>query len=326
MQYRPGLQAPGRRPQWLAAVIGFVVGIVASALVMTLTGAEDSASVALGRVIAPVVLTSAAMLFVLRRSPAWFRVLWVVAFAGLIVGVTGLGVTVRTYVQQQQAFYRELDESIAESQRAFREVDRNVDTPAPAPRPPASDEGYARANYVYRRVMWERLESARRYQRDLRASGWSQLLEPTELRAADARGRVQQRAGNARKAVDDWVRREHAIIRRFARDMAKERLPFGIREGFTRAIASGDAERRYAAIAASEKSIIDAEVRVADILLSNRWQWDARQQAFLFYTDAGLADFQRAQSDLDARIREGEARRNEMEQQVSRLRELIGKR
>ena len=310
-------------PQWILGLVGFFAGLIAVIVVLSMTESGETFAIMLGRVVAPVLLTVVAMLILLRFSPLWFRVLWAALFLGLTLGLSSFGLLVRDQIQQEQAFYREMDKTMVQAQRGLESLKSGTATGEawPEPQPPRGDEGYDRAIYAFRHVVWERLRNQQMYQADLQACGWSKLLDSTDLHKRDAKAVTERRLAGARAAIDGWRTRELATTQRFVAAARAAKMPADFRRGFEKGLAEARAERRIETSVQSERAIIDAAEKQVRILLRTRWQMDG--DMFMFYDDASMNAFNEAGETLQQRIREGERHAREASQEIWDVREAL---
>lgn len=313
---------PAPSPQWIAATIGFVLGIIVAAIFVAVgAGGEDGQHI-LGRIAVAVVLVSAVMLFVLRRSPGWFRLTWVVVFSLFLLGTGALGVTIQRRMAAEQALNSAVQSMPRELQQAMDAIRQGRPLPQHAPLVrPEKDVDYAMAIYLAKSTVRARIENQQRYMEELKTVDWDRLLEPSEYRRPDARARARARIDGALKALEGRVSREHATTRAFMEGMRKADLPAGFRNGFEQRSNEVDARRNIDEMAASERTVIHAASRVSDVLLTHRWQPEGSD--LMFETDAGLNAFREAQTALNDAIRASETRDTQSQRKLQDLRDTM---
>ncbi len=320
----PRRPSPSPSPQWIAAIVGFMLGIVAAAIVVAVGAGGESGRSVLGVLFVAVVAISALMLFVLRRSPVWFRLVWVTVFSLFLMGTGALGVA----IQRRMAAERELNTVVQNMPRELQEAMAAIQQGKPLPkRPPLvrpeRDADYAMAIYLTKSTVYARIDNQQRYMDDLKAVDWERLLEPAEYHRPDSRERARARVAGALKALDTRIEREHAVTRTFVEGMRKADLPAGFRSGFEQRASEIDINREIDELAASERKAIQAASRVSEVLLDHPWQRQGND--LMFETDTGLYAFRAAQAALDAAIRDSEARDRRTERKVQDLREELEK-
>jgi hypothetical protein len=291
---------PQPAPQWPAAVIGFIVGMIVLVMLLSVTTADESAGAIMGRVVGALLLTGLAMLFVLRASPLWFRLGWLAVYVLFVLGLTTLSVAIRERIRDERMLAQALHSAQQEMHRATLAAREGRQTPLSkrleAPEP---GDSHALAAYLMQSVVRERIENRNRYLADIDAIGWDRLLEAEDLRRRDARALVNARVAGARKAVDDWIARERATTQKVLREMRRTELPSAFRKGFETSLAGTDIDRRFEDVADSERGLIDGGAALAEVLLRERWVEEGDE--ILFETERGLEAFRRAQAELQAR-------------------------
>jgi len=303
------------KPQWIAAVVGFVVGLIVTVMILGVTTGEEGAAQVMGRVAGAVLLTGIAMLLVLRYSPLWFRLSWFAIYALLLFGMSGLAVVVRERIRNEQLVAEAVQAAQHETQVAMQAANAGY---AYAPKGkierPKDARPHQLAAYLIRSTVRERIDNRNRYFADIKAADWEHVLEPDQLQRRDARAAADARVAAARKAVDDWIARENATTRRVMREVDTAELPSDFRRGFAKGLASSDLERKLEQSAASERAVIDATAELVNALLAHRWVYE--NDALLFHTDAGLEAYRSAQANLERRTRESEALDRRMQQDL----------
>lgn len=291
---------PQPKPQWLAGVIGFIVGMIVLVMLLTVTTADESAGAIMGRVVGALLLTGLAMLFVLRDSPLWFRLGWLAVYAVFVLGLTTVSVAIRERIRDERMLAEALHSAQQEMHRATMAAREGRQTPlSKRLEVPEPGDAHALAAYLMQSVVRERIENRNRYLADIDAVGWDRLLEAEDLRRRDARALVDARVAGARKAVDDWIARERATTQKMLREMRRTELPAAFREGFENRLAGENIDRDFEEAAASERGLIDGAAALAEVLLRERWVEEGNE--ILFETERGLAAFRSAQAELQAR-------------------------
>lgn len=306
--------------QWLAAAVGFVAGLIAVTALVALGAGGDASP--LQRILLAVIVVASVMFFVLRRSPLWFRALWVGAFSVLFLGVGSLAIR----MQQRMAAERELNlvaqQMPAELQKATEALSSGKPLPKRDPLVrPAEDRDYAMAIYLTKWAVHSRIDSNKRYLDDLTAIGWERAIEPEELRRPDARDVLRSRIAMAHGALDARIARERKITREYMDGMKDADLPRDFRRGFERSTRSVDMDRSVNEFAATERAIIKATEAFAEAMLSHEWSHEDGQ--YLFHSDAGLAAFEKTQAALLRAIEAGDAGIRDRERKMQELRNRI---
>ena len=311
------------RPQWGIAIGGFFVGAFALTVVLGMTSPEETSATVLGRVVAPVLLTSIATMILMRRSPLWFRALWLTGFVGATLGVSSLGLMARDRIHDERAFNDGIRETVDGLQRALDELNYRDGVPAARPKPTLKpEEGrYARALLVFRTAMWERVEDKRLYQQALQDCEWQRALEPTDLQKPDANALLKKRLACAGAAIDAWAARERTTTRDFVRDMAAAEMPADFRKGFEKGIARGEERSQFERSVASEREVLAVAGRQAELLISLRWEMDG--ETIMFHSERDKQAFDEAQRELRRAMRDNEALRRGGDAQLQQLRDRM---
>jgi hypothetical protein len=317
------MHQPTKKPQWLAAAIGFVACWLLSTIVTgTLSGNEPSTYV-LGRVVGGVLLSAIAMMIVLRHSPVWFRLVWLGTFVLFMSGVNGIALLVRDQQRKEQQLYSDISTATVDLQRAMETSTGTTSRPIrETPVRPDDDDPYAIAGYLMKRVVQQRTESQARYEAELEAAGWGLLTEPKELLRPDARKAADARIAGARKALDDWLARERRITLAFLNDMRSKNLPADFARGVEAGASKLDMEQDFKRVRDSERAIIDASAAMVDALLRHRWVYE--NDELMFYTDQGLEAYRAASERLQASVRASDALKAEKRQRLTEIRETMG--
>lgn len=304
-----------RKPQWLIGGVAFVAGIVLTAIMLGLTAPDEPSSHALGRALVPLVLVSAAMMLVLRRSPLWFRLGWVTLFVMLVLSTTGVALLVRDHILRTRA----LNDAVRTMMTQMQQVVRDPDVvPVIALERPENDEDYALAIYLTRWIVQSRRDNRKQYLDALQAAGWDRLLMAEELARPGAQATARTRIAAVRRIQEVWIGKERATTRRFLSEMERAELPADFRRGFMRSMAESDVDARADRALASERAIVDAAEDMIEVLFTHRWTREG--DAFMFHTQEGLDAYEVADAALQETIRSGERQTEQVLQKIDEYR------
>lgn len=287
-----------KQPQWGAALAGMLVSLFLCVTAIGSAPAGGSAAYALGTALIPAIV----MWFVLRGSPVLFRLGWIGLLVAIVFGVASARQDSTKKMDALMSDTSAAADQIGEIMKAGHEG-AAIKVPDGL-QAPTSDDPYAMAGYYVKRVVVLRAQSHNRYLGELDAAGWERVLEPDELRKPDARAVLAERVKKAHVSINAWIGRERATTRDFIRDMRALKLPAGFASGIEKGASSSDFERQFEEVADSERSIVDAIQRVAEVFLAHRWQMQGEE--LLFETEAGLSAYRSANAALEQRMADQE--------------------
>lgn len=290
-------QSVEKSPQWGAALAGMLVSLFLCISAIGRAPADSGGAYAVGTALIPAII----MCLVLRTSPLWFRLGWIGLLVAVLLGATAF----------RQDSTRKMDALLSDTSVAADQIGElmkagNDGAAVKVPdglQAPTGDDPYLLAGYYLKRTVMLRAQSHNRYLAELDAVGWERVLEPDELRKPDARAVLAERVRKARASIAAWIGRERAITQGFIRDMRALKLPAGFASGIENGVSS-DFDRQFDEVADSERGIVDAIQRVAEVFLAHRWQMQGEE--LLFETEAGLSAYRSANATLEQRMADQE--------------------
>lgn len=309
-------QSVEKPPQWGAALAGMLVSLFLCITAIGRAPADSGGAYALGTALIPAIV----MCLVLRNSPLWFRLGWIGLLVAIVLGATAV----------RQDSSRKMDALLTDTSVAADQIGElmkagNDGAAVKVPdglQAPTGDDPYALAGYYLKRMVMLRAQSHNRYLAELDAVGWERVLEPDELRKPDARAVLAERVKKARTSITAWIGRERAITHGFIRDMRALKLPAGFASGIEKGANSSDFDRQFDEVADSERGIVDAIQRVAEVFLAHRWQMQGEE--LLFETEAGLSAYRSASATLEQRMADQERLSAQQKAKFDSLRKRLG--